>query len=108
MEAELLDMMTQKIKVEPPDGTYTDRGIPNYGNPVELTCRIQPVGGEVIIYGPEGKERKASWKIFVDAISLDPSSRITLPSGFDPQVPPFVSVGLETDEASGHHVVLTV
>ena len=110
MEPELLELMPDTITYEPPAGTYTDRGAENYGASVSLACRIEPVNGEVIIRGPEGGERKAAWRIYVGSVAttVRPDGRLTLPSGFDPQKPPFFAVGREADEITSHHQVILV
>lgn len=109
MESELLELMSDTITIEPPDGTFTDRGQPNFGASVSYSCRIEPVDGEEIIYGPGKEERKAKWRIYVGTTSaLNPLGRLTLPSGYDPQQPPFFAVGRMPDETGSHHVVIMV
>lgn len=109
MESELFDMLADTLTYEPPSGTFTDRGQPTYGAAVTYPCRIEPVQGEEIVRGPSGEERQAKWKIFIGTTTtLSPEGRLTLPSGFDPQQPPFYSLGRMADETAAHHQVATV
>lgn len=109
MESELLELMPDTITIAPPSGTYDDRGQANYGTAVSYPCRIEPAKGEQIIYASDGRERKAAWQIQVGTTAtLNPEGRLTLPSGFNPQVPPFYSVGRVADENGAHHVVVLV
>lgn len=109
MEAEFFELMPDTITIEPPDGTFTDRGQPNYGAAVSYPCRIEPVSGEVIVRGQSGEERKAAWKIYVGTTSaLNPTGRLTLPTGFDPQQPPFYAIGRQADEVGSHHAEIVV
>ena len=109
MDSELLELMPHEITIEPPDGTYTDAGRPNYGAAVTYTCYIEPVNGEVIMRGADGQERKASWRIYVGSTStLNPEGRLTLPAGYTPQQPPQWAIGLTADEAGANHSVILV
>lgn len=109
MESELLELMPDTITIAPPDGTYTDRGQPNFGAAVSYACRIEPTQGEQIVYGPSGEERKAAWTIYVGTTSaLNPEGQLTLPSGFSPQTPPFYAIGRQADETASHHAVILV
>src|SRR3990167_9046511 len=101
--------MPDTITIEPPDGTYTDRGQVNFGAAVSYPCRIEPTRGEQLIYGPSGEERKAAWTIYVGTTSaLNPTGRLTLPAGFLPLQPPFFAIGREADENGSHHAVILV
>lgn len=109
MESELLELLADTLTVESPDGTYSDRGQPNYSAAVTYPCRIEPTNGEQMIRSGSGEERKAAWTIYVGtATTIDPESRLTLPSGFTPQQPPFFSAGRQTDETAAHHQVILV
>lgn len=110
MESELLELMCDTITYEAVSGSYSDRGQPTYDASVSLPCRIEPVSGEEVIRSESGETRKASWRIYVGTTSttVRPDGRITLPTGFQPQVPPFFAVGREADEYSSHHQVLLV
>lgn len=109
MEPELLELLSDTITIEPPDGTYTDRGQPNFGAAVTYPCRIEPADGDEIVRGPSGEERKASWRIYLGtATTINPESRVTLPAGFTPQQPPFVSAGRVPDEVVSHHQRLLI
>ena len=109
METDFLELMSDTITIEPPSGTYTDRGQPNYGAAVSYACRIEPARGEHIIRGPSGEERKAAWHLYVSTTTaLNAEGRLTLPSGFNPQQPPFYSVGRRADEEGVHHYELWV
>src|SRR3990167_1934576 len=108
MEADLLDLLVDTITIEPPSGTYSDRGQPAFGAAVSYACRIEPASGEEMVRGPGLEERKASWRIFIDTATISPEARLTLPAGFSPQTQPFFAVGREVDETGAHHVVLVV
>ena len=109
MEAEFFELMPDTITIEPPDGTFTDRGQPNYGAAVSYPCRIEPASGEEIKRGGSGEERKASWRIYVGTTTaLNPTGRLTLPAGFDPQQPPFYAIGRQADEVGSHHAEILV
>jgi len=109
MDSELLDLFNETITVEPPTGTYTDGGKKNYGAAVPYACKIDPAPGEQIIYGPDREERRASWTIYVvSTTAINPEGRLTLPAGFDPQQPPFMSVARYVDEVGVHHYVISV
>lgn len=109
MEPELLELMPDTITYEAPDGTFSDRGQPNYSASTTYPCRIEPAGGDEIVRSASGEENKASWRIYVGTTTvLNPEARITLPAGFDPQQPPILSVGRMPDEVGSHHQVLVV
>ena len=109
MDAEFLALMPHTITVEPPDGTYTDRGAVNYGASVSYSCYIEPVKGETIVRGPDLQERVAQYRIYVNSTSaIDPTGRLTLPSGYNPQQPPILASALVSDETGPHHVELMV
>ena len=109
MEEELLELMSDTITVEPPSGTYSDRGQPSFGAAVTYPCRIEPSNGDEIVRSASGEERKAAWIIYVGTTTtINPESRLTLPSGFTPQQPPFFACGRQADETTSHHQVLLV
>jgi len=109
VEPEFFEFMPDTITIAPSDGTFTDRGQPNFGAAVSYACRIEPVKGEQIVRSASGEERKAAWRIYVGTTSaLDPTGQLTLPAGFDPQTPPFFSVGRQADETASHHVEIYV
>lgn len=111
MDSELFDMLSDTITIEPPDGTFTSRGKPNFDAAVSYPCRIQPWRGkgEHVLRSASGEERATAWYIIVGTTDqLNPESRITLPTGFNPQQPPFYSVGRVSDESGVSHMVLFV
>ena len=109
MESEFFELMPDTITIAPPDGTFTDRGQPNFGAAVSYPCRIQPTNGEEVVRGVSGEERTAAWRIFVGtSAALNPTGQLTLPAGFDPQQPPFFAIGRQADEVGGHHVEILV
>ena len=109
MEPELFDMLSDTLTYEAPDGTYTDRGQPNYSAAVTYPCRIEPAGGDEIVRGPTGEENKARWRIYVGtATVLNPEGRITLPAGFDPQTPPVFAIGRQADDVASHHQIVLI
>ena len=109
MDAELIELMVHTITVEPPAGTYSDRGQPAFGAAVSYACYIDPVKGEEIVRTSSGEERRATYRIYVNATSaISPEGRLTLPSGYDPQQPPMLASALRSDENGAHHVELMV
>ena len=110
MDAELRELLSQTITHAAPDGTYSDRGQPNFGSATSYACLIEPAKGEEIVRGAAGEERAARWHIFVDASAqLSPEGKLTLPSGYDPQTPPIWSSQPFYDETGAvHHVEITV
>lgn len=110
MEAELVELLAHTLTYEAPDGTFNGDGTPNYAAGVSLTCRIRPMKGEEIIRDSGGQERVATWKITVNDTSkvMDAEGRLTLPSGYDPQQPPFFSVAHIDDESTYHHTTVMV
>ena len=109
METDFLDLMPHTVTLKAPDGTYTDRGQPNYAAGVDYAAYIEPAGGEEIVRLDSGEVRKASYKIYLNATArIDAESQITLPTGYTPQQPPILSVALFADEHGGHHVRLVV
>ena len=109
MESELLELMSDTITIEPPSGSYSDRGQPTYGAAVTYPCHIEPANGEEMIRSASGEERKAAWRIYVGTTTtISPESRLTLPAGFDPQQPPFFACGRQADELTAHHQELLV
>ena len=109
MDTELLELMADSITIEAPDGTYSDRGQPNYSAGVSYPCRIEPEKGDVISRMASGEERRAVWHLYVGTTTtINPESRITLPSGFTPQQPPIVACGRQADETAAHHMEIWV
>lgn len=107
MDAEFKELMPHSITVEPPAGTFSDRGQPNFGTAVTYTCYIEP--SEEIVRTANNEERKASHKIYVDSTAaINPEGRLTLPVGYDPRQPPILASKLVSDENGAHHVELTV
>jgi hypothetical protein len=103
--------MSDTITLAPPTG-YDDRGQATYGAAVSYACRIEPIDnsrGEVVIRSAQNQERRAQWKIYIgSAAAINALSKLTLPSGFDPQTPPIFAVGRWADGDSTHHTVLMV
>ena len=109
METEFLELMPHTVTLEAPDGTYSDRGQPNYAAGVSYSAYVEPAKGEDVVRLDSGEVRKASYKIYLNATArIDAESRLTLPSGYVPQQPPILSVALFADESGGHHVELVV
>ena len=106
-EADFLEFMTQSIDVEQPDGTFTDRGKPNFGAPISIQCRI--VLKNEIVRAFDGQERFSKARIYMDTTTIiTPESKLTLPVGFTPLNPPILAIDREPDEEGDHHTVLRI
>lgn len=106
---DLLDLMPHSITLEAPTGTLTDFGERSFAAGVAYQCMIEPARGNTIIRSVNGEDRVASYTIYLATTAdLDPESRLTLPTGYNPQQPPILSIARFSDEGGAHHVVVTV
>ena len=106
-ESEFLDLMPDTIAFKAPDGTFTDRGAPNFGASKDYAGRI--VEKNVTIFDKEGQERVSSvtvWLATTDVLS--PEGELTLPADFTPQSPPIMAIERYPDGDGAHHTVLRV
>ena len=106
-EADFLQLMTQEITIEQPDGTFSSRAKPNFGAGFTIQCRI--VLKNEIVFAFDGQERFSFAKIYLDSTTvITPESRLTLPASFTPNQPPILAIDREPDEEGDHHTVLRI
>ena len=106
-ERDFLQLMTQTIAVQQPDGTFTDRGKANFGASTSFQCRI--VLKNEIVRAFDGQERISIAKIYMDTTTIiTPESLLTLPATFNPNNPPILAIDREPDEEGDHHTVLRI
>jgi hypothetical protein len=81
-------------------------GTPVYGAAVAYPCRVQAALHQVV--DAQGTQRTSTAMIYLAGTpDIEPTDRITLPSGFVPQQPPILVVGRYTDEDGAHHTRIT-
>lgn len=102
--------MQDTITIEPYSGQNVNQE-DTYSAAVTYTCRV--VGKRKIVRKPDGQEAVSNAQAWLDRLaSIDPRSRITLPSRFTPQQPPILTVESLPDEdgtsGSGAHTVIYV
>lgn len=97
------DMCPHQISVEPFTGVDT-YGSYTYGAAVTYKARIQ--GKNQLVTNMNGEETVAHVTIYVNASTIGPKDRITLPAPFQPTVPNILDVSHVSDESGGHHTVV--
>lgn len=106
-EVDFLQLLTQEITVEQPDGTFSDRAKPNFSAGFTIQCRI--VLKNEIVRAFDGQERISIAKVYLDSTTIiTPESRLTLPVTFTPNQPPILAIDREPDEEGDHHTVLRI
>lgn len=106
-EGEFLDLMPDTIDFEPPDGTWSDRGDPEFN--AATTYRGRIVEKNVTVFDKEGQERVSSVSIWLATTDvLSPQGKLTLPADFTPRNPPIMAIERYPDGDGAHHTVLRV
>lgn len=86
----MLDLMEDTVTIEPFSSVDQYQAV-TFGAAVTYRAQVLPYVERVI--GPDGREVRSTAKVIVpDRLSIDPRSRITLPSGFNPASPPILGV----------------
>jgi hypothetical protein len=106
-ENDFLDCMPHTVLIAQPDGSFGDRGKPNFGADVSFTGRIVEKNENVI--DDEGQERVSRLSIWLATTTvITPAARLTMPAGYTPTQPPIIRVERYPDQEGDHHVVLRV
>ena len=101
---EFSDMFVHSVQIAEPLGTNA-YGELSYNVNVPYKARI--TGVVKTVTDINGREKVAMYKVFLKTNKLiDPTSKITLPSGYTPQQPKILSIGSFPDEIGNHHTVL--
>src|SRR5690606_6285318 len=95
--------LIHSIQIEPQTGITGD-GEYAYGSAITYSGRIVNKVKRVTDF--QGNERVSNTTIYVNATSVNPLDRLTLPSGYEPQTPPMLRVDRIPDEKGIHHVVI--
>jgi hypothetical protein len=110
LEPELLELMTETVSIR----TWiaqTPSGAPSY-NPVAQTFPARIQLKSTMVRLKDGREVVARGLAYLAIASLadvpSDADELTLPAGYDPQVPPILAVQTEMDEGSLHHVVVVL
>jgi hypothetical protein len=101
---DLLDMFEDTITIEP-FSAETGARVQSWGAAVTYNALIQRGARRTI--GRDGREVVSNVQVIIpERVTVDPRSKVTLPSGFAPQTPPILGVeplkGLNLD----HTVIL--
>lgn len=100
------DLMVHTILIAPRTG-QDNYGKPLYGSDVSLDGRIMRKVKRVVT--DSGEERMSDRTIVLAlARSVKVTDRVTLPSGFDPLVPPIVSVRKFVAEDNTTHSIIFI
>jgi len=90
LDTTLLSLMEDTVTIEPYVAA-TKSQASSYGTAVTYQAQVLPWSERVI--GRDGREIKSSAQVIIpDRLAIDPRSRITLPTGFNPNQPPIISV----------------
>ena len=109
-EAELLELMTDTITVEPFLPTPLPDGASQWdvANPRTFRARVEQFAR--MVRNKEGREVVSNSQIFLAptpatgaAHAPTANDRYTLPAGYYPQQPPAISVARENDQDGLHH-----
>jgi hypothetical protein len=99
--AEFLDFLRQTITVEP----FTGRnqfGAPTYGAAVSYNARVG--GKQMLVRDTQGQQVVSRQQVWIaTAAVIKIVDRLTLPAGYDPQVPVILSVERPPDETGQVH-----
>lgn len=103
-------MMSSTVWVQERTGSYSD-GVPDYGDPVAYRAHLSR--DRTLLRTPQGEELGAGLAIYLETTRPIPqTARVTLSTGDvgsteeDALHPVLASVGVRSDGAGPHHVVL--
>lgn len=90
LDPAMLELMEDTVTIEPASSVDQYQAV-SLGAAVTYRAQVLPWVERVI--GPDGREVRSTAKVVIpDRLSIDPRSRITLPSGFNPQQPPILGI----------------
>ena len=97
LPAELIAMMPHTVAIAP-YSSQSKYGEPTYGAGVNYTAMVEQKARQV--RDIDGQERVSMTTIYLNTTAaITPRDKLTLPSGFVPQIPPIINVHRLSDES---------